>query len=378
MKHFLCAALAIVSAVSAAGAMAARAAEIELVAPTNGATVSLLSPSQKLWREATRESRNEFLVGKTPQMRKISRKPCPVRLEWTGSGETFNVRVAKRGSGDTWFQAEVRTNVVEVWNLEVARIYDWEVRGGGNCAKGSFRTEDAAPRVIVIPKSDGSVRDRNMRDIGGIVVAGRRVKQGMVFRSGSLNDNAKQENGKPVAAGSHVLTKDGLSYMRDRLGIKTDLDLRTDWECFGMTGSPLGEGVAWTHIPATAYSRMFGSRGKAACGKCLRLFLDEANYPIDIHCHGGVDRTASLVVILQGILGFPEDEIWQDYQFSSSKSGFSPKAGSKCLQTFSKFLKGFDQYDGTTLDERIRKYVVDLGFTEADIEKLRTILLEEK
>jgi len=34
--------------------------------------------------------------------------------------------------------------------------------------------------------------------------------------------------------------------------------------------------------------------------------------------------------------------------------------------------------DGATLDERIRKYVIDLGFTEGDIEKMRTILLEEK
>ena len=362
----------------AAWAMTACAAEIELVAPSPGATVSLLSPSQKLWREATRETRNEFLAGKTPRTRKIGRQPCPVRLEWTGSGDVFNVRVTKRGSGDAWFQGEVRTNVVEVWNLEVARIYDWEVRGGGSCAKGTFRTEDAVPRVIVIPKSDGTVQERNMRDIGGIVVAGRRVKQGMVFRSARLNGNAKQENGKPVAAGAPVLTKDGVSYMRERLGIKTDLDLRTDKECFGMTGSPLGEGVAWAHIPFRAYSRMFDSRGKAACAKCLRLFLDAANYPIDIHCFGGVDRTASLVVILQGILGFSEDEIWQDYQFSDPKSGFHPKSGSKCLQTFSEFLKGFDQYDGATLDERIRKYVIDLGFTEGDIEKIRTILLEEK
>ena len=57
MKHFLCAALAIVSAASAAGEMAARAAEIDRVAPASGATVSLLSQSQKLWREATLDER---------------------------------------------------------------------------------------------------------------------------------------------------------------------------------------------------------------------------------------------------------------------------------------------------------------------------------
>ena len=80
------------SAAIAAGAMSACAAEIKLVAPSPGATVSLLSPSQKSWREATRETRNEFLAGKTPQTRKIGRQPCPVRLEWTGLGDVFNVR----------------------------------------------------------------------------------------------------------------------------------------------------------------------------------------------------------------------------------------------------------------------------------------------
>ena len=358
--------------------MSACAAEIKLVAPAPGATVSLLSPSQKSWREATRETRNEFLAGKTPQTRKIGRQPCPVRLEWTGSGGMFNVRVTKRGSGDVWFQAEVRTNVVEVWNLEVARIYDWEVSGGGSCAKGMFRTDDATPRVILIPRSDGTVQELNMRDLGGIVVAGRRVKQGMVFRSAGLNGNAKRENGKPVAEGGKKLTQQGVAYMRGRLGIKIDLDLRSNKECFGMTASPLGDGVAWAHLPLRAYSGMLNPKVKTACAKCLRLFLDAENYPIDIHCMGGNDRTASLVVILQGILGFSEDEIWQDYQFSRVRSGFSPETGSKYLQTFSEFLKGFDKYDGATLDERIRKFVIDLGFTEADIEKIRTIMLEEK
>ena len=41
-----------------------------------------------------------------------------------------------------------------------------------------------------------------------------------------------------------------------------------------------------------------------------------------------------------------------------------------------KLVKGFDAYKGSTTMEKVTGYVKSLGFTDADIEKLRSLMLE--
>ena len=40
-------------------------------------------------------------------------------------------------------------------------------------------------------------------------------------------------------------------------------------------------------------------------------------------------------------------------------------------------MKVFNAYEGATLNERIEKYVLSCGFTLADIEKFRNMMLAE-
>ena len=43
---------------------------------------------------------------------------------------------------------------------------------------------------------------------------------------------------------------------------------------------------------------------------------------------------------------------------------------------FAKLVEGFDRFPGAAIRERVEAYVLDLGFTRADIATLRGILLE--
>ena len=160
---------------------------VTLIAPKDGAVVSLLSEKQRAFMRMPREERAAYFDDAQPKMEKEIKRyrsdPTPVKLSWDGKGP-FEVTVTKRGDKEPWFRETVASNSVEVWNLEIARTYDWTVCGGGECAKGTFSTEDQAPRLIRVPGVP------NVRDLGGRVINGRRVKQGMAYRSSGLNNNA--------------------------------------------------------------------------------------------------------------------------------------------------------------------------------------------
>ena len=173
--------------------------------------------------------------------------------------------------------------------------------------------------------------------------------------------------------GSTRLTPATQAYMLEVLGIRSDVDLRSDRECYGMTGSPLGPTVTWFHYSSSAYGGMQSEGGKAAFRKVFRVFLDERNYPIDFHCIAGQDRTGAVAFILNGLLGVAEEELYLDWE----STGFwnkSPKFNHKHL--FNGLIDGFRKLPGKDLHEKIENYVLSLGFTKADIAHFRELMLE--
>ena len=405
-------------AVAAASLFADDTAQtLALIAPKNGAIVPLLTEKQKAFMRMSREERAVFFDDKQPKKEKEIKRyrsdPLPVMLEWTGASGPFVVSVTKRGATEPWFRETVVSNKVAVWNLEIACEYEWTVCAGDVCAKGAFGTEDMAPRLIRVPGVP------NLRDMGGRVINGRRVRQGLVYRSSGLNNNAKgifytydeivqlEAEGKlagmgylgakysktlkagkeldrnylrlkkpcPSEPGTARLTEEWREYMCKKLAIKTDIDLRSNHERFGMVGSPLGLGIKFVTMEDEYHGyAAVHKQGAEDTRRVLRVFLDRANYPIDFHCIGGADRTGTVATILHGILGLGDDEIWKDYQITAWQGGVND---AKHLGWFTKFVESFDKFEGATLAERIQKYVLWLGFTDADMQTIRDIMFEK-
>jgi len=180
---------------------------------------------------------------------------------------------------------------------------------------------------------------------------------------------------KGMKPGASRLNDETKKYMVEILGIKTDLDLRGDDECYGMTGSPLGPTVHWAHYSASSYGGMQRSSGKAAFLKAFRIFCDEKNYPIVFHCSAGQDRAGSLAFILNGLLGVDEEELYKDWE----ATGFWNRgAGFNHHDYFDKLIEGFEaNFPQPTWREKIEAYVKSLGVTQAEIDKFRAIMLEE-
>lgn len=170
-------------------------------------------------------------------------------------------------------------------------------------------------------------------------------------------------------------TEASREYVRTFFGLRTDIDLRrTESECWGMTESPLGPSVTWLNLPGQSYGGLGTENGKKAFKKTFGVFLDRARYGIVFHCIGGADRTGAVAFILNGLLGVEEEDLWKDWEFTA----FGGQGSYFLHKThFLKLLKVFDDYPGETINNRIEAYVKSLGFTDADIETLREILLED-
>ena len=157
------------------------------------------------------------------------------------------------------------------------------------------------------------------------------------------------------------------------LGIRTDIDLRGTFECWNMTGSPLGETVLWDHISSRIYGEIFQQpNARKALSLVLRNFLDRNNYPIVFHCIAGHDRTGTVAFCLGALLGVDVDTLRKDWETSTFEGGVRDYSMLDSLE------RGFDAYPGATIRERAEAFVKELGFTDADLATLRDILLESE
>ncbi|MBQ7650732.1 MAG: tyrosine-protein phosphatase [Victivallales bacterium] len=347
--------------------------------------------------------------------------PKPLLLEWSDTapadGKKYTVTVKRLPDGKIYFQETTDKTSVEVVNLEIAREYEWTVASMDAQATSTFKTEDLAPRLLQFANI------RNSRDFGGrIGIDGRRIKQGMMFRTSGLNRNATivyysleevmqfHEEGTlegmgplgkslenqikqgeeidpkyirlikstPTEPGLPKLNDEQRQFILDTFGIKTDIDLRGDIECYGMTESPLGPTVKWHQwsYGTFGYANMFANDGPKSFKDAFTLMLDEKNYPIVFHCIGGLDRTGTLATLLNALLGVEENELCLDYEASYFRAdgGVVDKLH---RGWFEWLISSIKELEGNNLREKVENFAINsCGVTMEEINKFREIMLE--
>jgi len=219
----------------------------------------------------------------------------------------------------------------------------------------------------------------NLRDVGGIATKeGMALRRGVLFRSAGWNDNAKTPKDKPEAEwtkGRNRLTKKGRAELA-KLGIRTDLDLRTPRECWGMTGSPLGDGVKWVNISFGSYARLRKqSWTRQAVRKAFDVLADEANYPLVFHCIGGADRTGCLAMMVEVLCGVDMDEALKDWELTGC---YTARLNFVHKKTIDHFVDYLAEFPGDTDEARMRAFLASCGVAEAQMEAVRRILRQER
>ena len=360
--------------VLAAGALRAGDNSVKLMLPKESATVSVLTEGQKAF----------FAL--PDEVRRLAQSNAVTRAEWLALGwhpqavtfvwDGFKTRKAQirfriwREEDDVCVCDTnflfLTTGRFEWDNFRVGTAYRWglDVKGKGS-ATSRFVTEDVPPRLIRVPGIP------NLRDLGGWKTAdGRRVRQGLLYRSANLCENAAECKERPPRT---RLTPATCHYMTNALGIRTELDLRSPKECEGLVGSPLGPSVRRVEISSGSYSQMDQPWAKEALLKDLRLIADERNLPLLFHCSGGRDRTGTLAFIVNGLLGVSPDDLARDWDatalWDNERDWFNRN------NSYAALLAVMEKYPGETLNERIEAYVKAAGFVDAEILHLRSLLL---
>ena len=285
--------------------------------------------------------------------------PLPVVLTWTDEaatdGKTYTVRVSESLDMRDAITLTVSEMRAEVYNLKIGTQYYWQVESGDvQSLVHTFTTEDGYPRFI---KMDGV---SNVRDIGGYVTLdGKRVKQGLAFRSAHLDGIDEQ----------------GLDVALRYLGVRTDLDLR------GGGSKPLGDSVNHISVAMQWYEHIFEKNYHADVRDAIRVFAYEENYPILFHCSMGRDRTGTTAFLILGLLGVEEDTLRHEYyaSFFSTQGAFDTEEFPLLVANVNRLTKELDKFGDKddSLQEKIEAYMLSIGITEQEIANIRALWLED-
>lgn len=234
-----------------------------------------------------------------------------------------------------------------VINLKAATRYFWKVKCGKEESEVSFfDTEDILPRWIFI---EGLT---NVRDVGGWQCGEKRMKQGLFYRGSELNSHVK-------------ITRNGLKTMKDGLKIKSVLDLRGSTELVRDIYKK-----EYINIPVKAYSEFFDEPEKV---KAVFSYLAKAeNYPIYMHCWGGADRTGTIAMLLQALLGADIKDFLDDYEITTLSIW---GVRSRNTELFLGTIKRLDEFLGENIQEKTENFLLSCGVTKDEIEKIREIYL---
>lgn len=296
-----------------------------------------------------------------------------IALAWECDGdvESYVLRYGKKGASDkewTKVTLDADTTSYELFNLYKSTEYDWSVTakltdGETVTAEESFTTTSLGPRVMQI---DGIY---NTRDLGGwTTVDGKTVNQGLLYRGGAL---------MPGGGYQARLTVDGQAYMMEKLGIKTDLDIRGKGSESGDTDKSVIPDATLVYTITDGYKGAFRPDLANEFRKTFAVMADENNYPIYVHCTGGADRTGTVAFLVNALLGVAEEDLIRDYELTtfSIYHTRSARPGTTYGDMFQDFLTKLKTYEGETLADKTENYMLSIGLTETEIANIRNILL---
>lgn len=362
----------------------------------HGQVVNILPEEVRLWNESETfdveylkglyeysNLRREYFAGASvdyDRSREIYRQtdafnPVNNVLKWQSSlenVESYKVRVAYDNKFTQCVQIEENADInsgVILENPLTGKTYYWQViatiEGGDKVYSPIFDfTVENSLRTITV---DGV---SNTRDIGGYQTEYGYVLEGLVYRSARLE----------------AITEKGLDTLKNKLGVKTDLDLRgkTEANLPGNKEDPAKCGEDFYYVFPNSTPNYVGTTSGIdyednfdTVKRVMSVFTDKNNYPIDFHCAIGCDRTGTVAALLKSLLGYAEQDIVNDYFTSAFATTGSWDKSSIYIVQYGIFniLDYLNTFEGETLADRTADYLITkCGMTEADIVAIRNIM----
>lgn len=211
---------------------------------------------------------------------------------------------------------------------------------------------------------------KNVRDLGGWSVGNGFVKYGLLFRGCELDDTG----------GSVGLTSEGKKELFERIGIRVDIDLRTN---VGNTKSPIGARVEYSCYPIEPYDVGLKKSTTQLLIKSIFELIENklsTGTPIYFHCQGGRDRTGTLAFLILGTLGVSESDIAKDYELTEfaypNYLQDSPNTSRK-WQQYVDMVNYIKAFEGETISDKIIGYLLSIGVSQTTIDNIKTYMISQ-
>ena len=161
----------------------------------------------------------------------------------------------------------------------------------------------------------------NVRDLGGWKAEnGKKINFDKIIRGGRTN--AFEDYPYYTDEGYDVLTKS--------LGIKGEIDLRNSGDNYGQTHNFINEEYPYLLAPLSIdaeilpdfkqtepVARRFNSNMPSTIKSIFSFLADETNYPVYVHCNAGADRTGTICMVIEGLLGVSVNDIYKEFELTS-------------------------------------------------------------
>ena len=292
-------------------------------------------------------------------------QPAPITIKWTAPAGVANqllyVATSKKFKNVKPITLAANTTSNDIYNLIPGQTYYYKVvalNDKGKKKATNIGTAITTGQLRMIKVESGY----NFRDIGGWNTAsGKHIRYGMIYRSAELN-------------GKYELTSKDSAIVRN-IGILAELDLRSDGEAHNITVSRLGADVTYNRLSTGTYYLEGIKNNTTRFKEQMQFVFDmvKQNRPVVFHCHIGADRTGCLGLLLEGLLGVSESDIYKDYELTTFSALGTPRYKGQ-IEDIIAYIKTFD---GVTLEEQFYSYCTQaLGLSPQDISDFRNTMLQ--
>lgn len=291
-------------------------------------------------------------------------RPAQHLYKWAGGKSPYTVHLSEKSNYSNALIFNTNESQLILTNLKLNTNYYLKVTSSNEIIKeDAFTTENTIIRNMYVSGVT------NVRDLGGYVIGDKISKQGLIYRTGRLNEN----NTEVV---TDKITEKGKNTMLNEMKIKSEIDLRlvsnNEVGCLTEGTGVLGDTVSYYQCPMDYNISMEEENNVKSVKKVFEILGNSSNYPTFFHCSIGTDRTGYIAWLINACLGLEEEYLYRDYLFSN----FGNIGGSRTIDNIKNgYVKTIKNTAGATLKEKTINYLINKGVKQSQIDTLYSIML---